>query len=88
LEREFGISRLDGYLISYLGGIYVKIIFGNLGKIAIIRYGKIYRGDKVQHAQQRGAAGVIMFSDPMEVAWDGMNSGKKDKVAFLKFPRF
>jgi hypothetical protein len=52
------------------------MIFGYLGKIAIIRYGKIYRGDKVQHAQQRGAAGVIMFSDPMEVAWDGMNSGK------------
>lgn len=36
------------------------------GKIVIVRYGKIFRGVKVFLAQQHGAAGVIIYSDP----WD------------------
>ena len=58
LEREFGISDLEG-------------------RIAIIRYGEDFRGDKVRHAQERGAGGVIIFSDPLEVAGgDGQDSGE------------
>ncbi len=36
------------------------------GKIVIARYGKVFRGVKVFLAQQYGAAGVILYSDP----WD------------------
>jgi hypothetical protein len=45
------------------------------GKIAILRYGYEYRGDKVKHAQDRGAAGAILFSDPAEVANFGTEAG-------------
>lgn len=34
------------------------------GKIAIVRYGEIYRGLKVKFAQESGALGVVMYSDP------------------------
>lgn len=34
------------------------------GKIAIVRYGEIYRGLKVKFAQEVGAVGVVMYSDP------------------------
>lgn len=34
------------------------------GRIAIVRYGEIYRGLKVKFAQEHGAAGVVMYSDP------------------------
>ncbi|MCP9257299.1 Glutamate carboxypeptidase 2 [Dirofilaria immitis] len=43
------------------------------GKIVVMRYGKIFRGDKVWNAQMAGAIGVILFSDPYEVAQDGIN---------------
>lgn len=36
------------------------------GKIVIVRYGAIYRGLKVKGAQERGAAGVLMYSDPRD----------------------
>ncbi|XP_071079365.1 N-acetylated-alpha-linked acidic dipeptidase 2-like [Haliotis cracherodii] len=39
-----------------------------MGKIVIARYGKIYRGSLVKNAQDRGAVGVIIFSDPAEYA--------------------
>ena len=38
------------------------------GKIAISRYGKIYRGNRLKNCQDAGAVGVIMFSDPDDVA--------------------
>ncbi|CAH1782233.1 unnamed protein product [Owenia fusiformis] len=41
------------------------------GKIVIARYGGLYRGDKVKHAQLYGAKGVILFSDPGDVTKDG-----------------
>ncbi|CAK5103436.1 unnamed protein product [Meloidogyne enterolobii] len=46
------------------------------GKIAIIRYGLDYRGDKVKHAAARGAGAVIIFSDPVEVAGQGPEADK------------
>ncbi len=36
------------------------------GKIVIVRYGQNYRGVKVYLAQQHGAVGVIMYSDPAD----------------------
>ena len=43
------------------------------GKICIARYGAIYRGNKVHNCQDRGAIGVILFSDPADVAPLGTN---------------
>ncbi|CAK7892130.1 vacuolar protein sorting-associated protein 70 [[Candida] anglica] len=34
------------------------------GKIVIARYGKVYRGLKVKFAQDHGAVGVLLYSDP------------------------
>lgn len=34
------------------------------GKIAVVRYGKIFRGLKVKFAQDNGAVGVLLYSDP------------------------
>src|SRR5437588_5378806 len=36
------------------------------GKLVIVRYGGNYRGVKSFVAQERGAAGVIMYSDPID----------------------
>ncbi|MGA7566849.1 MAG: M28 family metallopeptidase [Terriglobales bacterium] len=36
------------------------------GKIVIVRYGENFRGVKVFVAQERGAAGVIIYSDPRD----------------------
>jgi N-acetylated-alpha-linked acidic dipeptidase len=36
------------------------------GKIVIVRYGENFRGVKVFVAQERGAAGVIIYSDPKD----------------------
>jgi N-acetylated-alpha-linked acidic dipeptidase len=36
------------------------------GKIALVRYGKIFRGLKVRNAERGGAAGVVIFSDPAD----------------------
>lgn len=41
------------------------------GKICMARYGKIFRGNKVKHCQDAGAIGIIMFSDPGDVAAQG-----------------
>jgi N-acetylated-alpha-linked acidic dipeptidase len=36
------------------------------GKIVLVRYGSNFRGVKVYIAQQKGAAGVLIYSDPAE----------------------
>ncbi|XP_068107993.1 putative N-acetylated-alpha-linked acidic dipeptidase [Hyperolius riggenbachi] len=36
------------------------------GTVAIARYGKIYRGDKVSIAAEFGCAGMILYSDPAD----------------------
>lgn len=43
------------------------------GRIVMARYGKIFRGNKIQHAQDRNAVGVILFSDPLDVALEGVS---------------
>jgi N-acetylated-alpha-linked acidic dipeptidase len=35
-------------------------------KIVLVRYGKIFRGVKAAAAQENGAAGLIVYSDPMD----------------------
>ena len=44
------------------------------GKIVLVRYGQNFRGVKAYIAQQYGAAGVIIFSDPFD---DGYDRGDK-----------
>ena len=44
------------------------------GKIVIVRYGEVFRGVKVFLAEQNGAAGVILYSDPWD---DGYFKGDK-----------
>ncbi len=39
------------------------------GKILLVRYGQNYRGVKSFVAQEFGAAGVIMYSDPIDDGW-------------------
>jgi N-acetylated-alpha-linked acidic dipeptidase len=39
------------------------------GKIVLVRYGQNFRGVKVYVAQEHGAAGVIMYSDPADDGW-------------------
>uniref|UniRef100_A0A0N4ZQC1 N-acetylated-alpha-linked acidic dipeptidase 2 n=1 Tax=Parastrongyloides trichosuri TaxID=131310 RepID=A0A0N4ZQC1_PARTI len=46
------------------------------GKIALLRYGNSFRGDKVKMAQDYGAIGAILYSDPDEVAKNGIDSSK------------
>jgi N-acetylated-alpha-linked acidic dipeptidase len=45
-------------------GISVK------GKIVLVRYGQNFRGVKVYIAQQYGAAGVLIYSDPADDGYD------------------
>jgi N-acetylated-alpha-linked acidic dipeptidase len=42
------------------------------GRIALVRYGQVFRGLKVKEAQARGARGVIIYSDPED---DGYMKG-------------
>ena len=44
------------------------------GKLVIVRYGEVFRGVKVFLAEQNGAAGVIIYSDPLD---DGYFKGDK-----------
>jgi N-acetylated-alpha-linked acidic dipeptidase len=39
------------------------------GKIVIMRYGQNFRGVKVYVAQEHGAAGVLLYSDPYDDGW-------------------
>ena len=36
------------------------------GKITLVRYGGAFRGLKVKEAQDRGAVGVLIYSDPAD----------------------
>ncbi len=58
-------SREDFDRLAHLG-IDVK------GKIVLVRYGDNFRGVKVYLAQQHGAVGVLIFSDPAD---DGYTKG-------------
>jgi N-acetylated-alpha-linked acidic dipeptidase len=39
------------------------------GKIVLVRYGQNFRGVKAFIAQERGAAGVLIYSDPADDGW-------------------
>ncbi|HXM60400.1 MAG TPA: M28 family metallopeptidase [Terriglobales bacterium] len=39
------------------------------GKIVLVRYGQNFRGVKAFLAQERGAAGIIIYSDPADDGW-------------------
>ncbi|HEU4463597.1 MAG TPA: M20/M25/M40 family metallo-hydrolase, partial [Gemmatimonadota bacterium] len=39
------------------------------GKIAVARYGRSYRGIKARLAEEHGAAGLILYSDPRDDGW-------------------
>ena len=39
------------------------------GKVVLVRYGQNFRGVKVFDAQEHGAAGVIIYSDPADDGW-------------------
>jgi len=39
------------------------------GKVVLVRYGQNFRGVKSFVAQERGAAGVIIYSDPFDDGW-------------------
>lgn len=68
------------------------------GKIVIVRYGQNFRGVKVYLAQQRGAAGVLIYSDPQddgyykgdpypEGAWRPESGVQRGSVQYLfKYP--
>ena len=40
------------------------------------RFGKVFRGDKVKHCEQRGGVGAILYSDPADVAAEGTSPDK------------
>ncbi|XP_064611281.1 putative N-acetylated-alpha-linked acidic dipeptidase [Liolophura sinensis] len=52
--EDFGLLESKGVLVN--------------NSIVILRYGKIHPGSKVKHAQDRGALGVILYSDPYDFA--------------------
>ena len=59
-------GRPEDYVAIEKLGIDVK------GKIVLVRYGSLFRGLKVRNAQKRGAAGILIFSDPAD---DGFAKG-------------
>ena len=59
-------GRPEDYEAIEKMGIDVK------GKIVLVRYGSLFRGLKVRNAQKRGAAGILIFSDPAD---DGFAKG-------------
>uniref|UniRef100_A0A7E4VW90 N-acetylated-alpha-linked acidic dipeptidase n=1 Tax=Panagrellus redivivus TaxID=6233 RepID=A0A7E4VW90_PANRE len=63
-------GREEDFQTLKAAGVSVK------DKIVIIRYGLVYRGNKVKLAQKYGAKAVILFSDPAEVAKDGTDPSK------------
>ncbi|CEF62267.1 Protease-associated domain, PA and Transferrin receptor-like, dimerisation domain and Peptidase M28 domain-containing protein [Strongyloides ratti] len=63
-------GRIEDFQLLKEMGISLK------GKIALLRYGYSFRGDKVKLAQDNGAIGAILYSDPGEVAKAGTEKSK------------
>jgi N-acetylated-alpha-linked acidic dipeptidase len=59
-------GRPDDFAALEKLGINIK------DKIVLVRYGELFRGLKVYNAQKRGAAGILIFSDPAD---DGYTKG-------------
>jgi hypothetical protein len=49
------------------------------GTVVLVRYGKCFRGLKVQNAQKRGALGVLIYSDPQQDGY-GPHPGDQEGV--------
>lgn len=43
------------------------------GAIALVRYGALVRSEKVEEAENRGAVGVVLFSDPAQYVHSSTN---------------
>ncbi|RXM94099.1 Protein transport protein Sec23A [Acipenser ruthenus] len=75
LQDELRYRRGDPVYVNY-GTIedftYMKrnLSIDLNGTIAIARYGKIYRADKVKHAAEFGCVGMVLYSDPADYAVD------------------
>lgn len=54
----------EDYNLLHKLGIDIK------GKIMLVRYGRSFRGIKVKVAEEHGAAGVIIYSDPADDGYD------------------
>lgn len=61
----------------------IKANISLAGKIAIARYGGIFRGLKVKRAQELGMLGVILYSDPGD---DGENTEAKGVATYPDGP--
>jgi N-acetylated-alpha-linked acidic dipeptidase len=59
-------GRLEDF--DHLAALHIDL----RGKIVLVRYGVCFRGVKVYLAEQRGAAGVLLYSDPED---DGYSKG-------------
>jgi N-acetylated-alpha-linked acidic dipeptidase len=59
-------GRLEDF--DHLAALHIDL----RGKIVLVRYGACFRGVKVYLAEQRGAAGVLLYSDPED---DGYSKG-------------
>lgn len=61
----------------------VKLNVSLEGKIAIARYGGIFRGLKIKRAQELGMVGTVLFSDPGD---DGENTEENGAIAYPDGP--
>ena len=59
-------GRTEDFAVLEAKGVDVS------GCIVIVRYGKIFRGNKVWNAQELGAVGTLIYSDPLD---DGFVKG-------------
>ncbi len=59
-------GRLEDFAVLDKMGIDVR------DKIILVRYGELFRGLKVRNAQQKGAKGILIYSDPGD---DGFAKG-------------
>ena len=57
-------GRLEDF--NYLAAQHINL----KGKIVLVRYGANFRGVKVYLAEQRGAVGVLIYSDPHDDGYD------------------
>lgn len=55
-------GRPDDFAYLHNAGINVT------GKIVVIRFGRVFRGNKVKEAERQGASAVILYPDPADYA--------------------
>lgn len=62
---DCGINIFQFFILLYVTALQLAAAGVSVnGSIVIVRYGHIYRGNKVSSAQTRGAVAVIIYSDP------------------------